>query len=309
MPSVGLFSVCVKNERVSITMYPRDEAVWPGTTIRVKTSDPAHIGVLKSSYFQIDIDGKHVVPMSIPKLNREIIFLQTATKNETKDENTGYEKMEKQDQQTYIDDNKGASSGNVVEDKTPFLENDILYLEESFDNPQKYLGSILQNDSIMSKLSDQLTNVLLKAVTTRVYNQVDLPMKNRMCDLCKERSFQKLNKYGSESKARKDCNSESNIDQLQHLEKHNRTTKPNICSCENDIANHKASTQQEVKINRTDIFESDKLKSQVDITDCSLISVPTLSTTSGPVICGRAKVAVLFSGGIDSAVITALVDR
>jgi hypothetical protein len=68
VPSVGIFSLKINNNAVVMTMYPRDEAVWPGTDILVKSSDFAHHDNLQLVFHTVNIYSVLVLTWKQPVL-------------------------------------------------------------------------------------------------------------------------------------------------------------------------------------------------------------------------------------------------
>lgn len=330
MPSVGIFSLKINNNAVVMTMYPRDEAVWPGTDIFVKSSDPRQICLHHSlpPNFRFEFEEAQVVPMSIPKLNK---YLPCETQVEdchgeqsclcsccllSKNNSDG--KKYKDSQISAVENKNYTHSDDLLSEASNITMN---LTNVQADDPKEFLQNILQADSMMNKLSDQLLDVLLKAVTLRVYNQVDLNTKMKPCDECKRDGQGKLevlkknvvktgDEMGSVRKTPDQQSCEENT--VMHTEgcETNGETKDKglipidtVSPVNSDLDNIGSRSSEMTS-------EKHPMRDEETIEGC-LQSIPTEGTSSDTSreVIGHAKVAVLFSGGIDSAVITALVDR
>ncbi|XP_063412900.1 asparagine synthetase domain-containing protein 1-like isoform X2 [Mytilus trossulus] len=335
VPSVGLFSMHVSSDVVTMTMYPRDEAVWPGTAFLVKSSDPSHfcIPFTLAPNFDFQFDKAQMVPMSIPKLNKQLhCSIRSPSKKISTDANELMTKSEldKDSISSSISkkDDTLEPSGSVNEatakaesssvpevayipssshTSTGTKKNVNVEILEDIIDPKSYLENVLQTDALMNKLSDQLMEVLLKAVTLRVYNQVDLPRTRNSDVCCQEKQKLHYDDKSSEmcqkasvtkrcSSNNKDCTQiEGYCDKVTCLIDHVHSEKSR--NSESDIS-EKCSSKS---------AEDNLLPLNVKHTEDCPPDVASPWSESG--IVGNARVAVLFSGGIDSAVITALVDK
>lgn len=333
VPSVGLYSMHVIRDVVTMTMYPRDEAVWPGTSFLVKSSDPSHfcIPFTLAPNFDFQFDKAQMVPMSIPKLNKQLhCSIRSPSKNFSTDANKLMTKSELDEDSISSSiskkDDTLESSGSVNEatakaessyvserahipssshTSTGSKKNVNVEILEEIIDPKSYLENVLQTDELMNKLSDQLMDVLLKAVTLRVYNQVDLQRIKNSDGYCQQmQTLQHADNSAeicqktsvSYSSNNKDCaQKESYSDRVTCLIDH--VYSEISCNLESDMSEKCSSKTTEDNLLPLNVKHTK---------DCS---PDVASSCSESEIVGNARVAVLFSGGIDSAVITALVDR
>ncbi|CAC5407546.1 Asparagine synthetase domain-containing protein 1 [Mytilus coruscus] len=345
VPSVGLFSMHVSSDVVTMTMYPRDEAVWPGTSFQVRSSDPRHfcIPFTLAPNFDFQFKEAQVVPMSIPKLNKQLqCIIRLPLKNFSTDANELMTKsvLDEDSISSFVSKKDNISeSSDCVHEMTTMPESssvperanipssshvstgnkknvNVEILEEIID-PKSYLENVLQTDALMNKLSDQLMDVLLKAVTLRVYNQVDLPRTRnsgvhcqRMetlqyadgsSEMCQKTSVTQNHSSNNECeccvKKEGDCDRVTCLIGNVHLEN----------PCKSESNRNETLPCKTAEDNLLPVNAKNKEPDITDNTEDSLPHVP--SSCSESEIVGNARVAVLFSGGIDSAVITALVDR
>ncbi|CAG2218534.1 SPSB3 [Mytilus edulis] len=333
VPSVGLYSMHVISDVVTMTMYPRDEAVWPGTSFLVKSSDPSHfcIPFTLAPNFDFQFDKAQMVPMSIPKLNKQLhCSIRSPSKNFSTDANELMTKSELDEDSISSSiskkDDTLESSGSVNEatskaesssvserahipssshTSTGSKKNVNVEILEEIIDPNSYLENVLQTDELMNKLSDQLMDVLLKAVTLRVYNQVDLQRIKNSDGYCQQMQTLQHADISAEicqktsvsySSNNKDCaQKESYSDRVTCLIDH--VHSENSCNSKSDMSEKCSSKTAEDNLLPLNVKHTK---------DCSPDVAGSCSESE---IVGNARVAVLFSGGIDSAVITALVDR
>lgn len=334
VPSVGIFSLKINNNAVVMTMYPRDEAVWPGTDICVKSSDPRQICLHHSlpPNFRFEFEETQVVPMSIPKLNKDLPC-ETQVEDCHSEEsclcsccllsrNNSDRKKYRESQISAVENKNYTHSDDLLSEASNITMN---LTNVSADDPKEFLQNILQADSMMNKLSDQLIDILLKAVKLRVYNQVDLNTKMKPCDECKRHGRGKLevlkknvvktsDEIGSIKKTPDEQSCEENtVIQTEGCETNGETKDKGLKPIDSydtdspvnsDLANIGSRSGEKTS-------EKHPVRDEETIEGCSEGSIPTEGTSTDTCreVIGHAKVAVLFSGGIDSAVITALVDR
>ncbi|XP_060081138.1 asparagine synthetase domain-containing protein 1-like [Ylistrum balloti] len=141
---------------------------------------------------------------------------------------------------------------------------------ELIDDHQKYIENLIHSNEVIGKLADQLIDVLQRAVKKRIYNQPGLSLM---------------------------------------------TDVQNSADCLPDVKRSPCSQCKPHPVFSNKTNESGKNPSTDEDTSTESISSrgeeECVAETKTSVTCEQenAKVAILFSGGIDSAVITALADR
>ncbi|KAJ8305594.1 hypothetical protein KUTeg_016139 [Tegillarca granosa] len=276
VPSVGLYCVTfprscdTDNCKLDIHLYPWYRAVWPGTM------DKVDVGSLNdrlypgysSSHVTFSLDLDQQVPSQIPVLNKKIPLSESVDRS-----------------------------------------------KEKIDS-QKYIQNLIQEDVNLNLLSDQLIHVLQMAVCKRVYNQPDLHQRHKtgashntaLCSGNKEIE----ESLDMEVKGQQTPNSGESwpSDNINDSNCKFTSTVGNQNGKASNISPNSGHQKLEVLEDRmsscTITEPDDVVKNNISV--CNNYVYVTNLTRSEVNIERSAKVAILFSGGIDSAVITALVD-
>lgn len=188
--------------------------------------------------------------------------------------------------------------------------------KEKIDS-QKFIQDLIREDVNLNVLSDQLIHVLEMAVCKRVYNQPDLHQGHRT-----RSSHYTGNNVINESLDIKVKNRQNpdiqNSDDISASEDNNDRN----CKCPLTVGNQNDSASNILSENS----RHQKLTVLEDGISSCTVTEPDGVVRNNSGVCDNdnhvmnlsgsevnversAKVAILFSGGIDSAVITALVDR
>ena len=162
---------------------------------------------------------------------------------------------------------------------------DLIVQEEKVADHKQYIEDLLLKDEFQNKLADQLIDVLLKAVKTRVYNQTYLKDSDKTCsEMIKSKDITSVtSKVGDESQSSQQC---GNIE--DKLREYDGEYRPQQVSCPD--SRDECNDNVICKVQDNDALQDGAVAQKLEQTS-------------------EAKVAILFSGGIDSAVLTALVDR
>jgi len=244
---------------LDITLYPRQDAVWPGTLDKVDNakslSDALCLNQTDESLMKFTLDSNHTLPSPMPKLNK-----------------------------------------NIPSEDGTLPSCDDFDTHKSEDQ-QKYLQYLIESDHIISNLADQLITILQQAVTVRVFNQPLL-------------KYHQLDVPHSQKR-------HSTISMDEAIEQKHVEDKPSTDFSVSDIKYAKPDdtrTTSSYMDSRSAQYLTSSTPSRGHSLTCSTqisgnTSESSKCDTSDHSDKSSANVAILFSGGIDSSVLAALVDR
>lgn len=236
---------------LDIHLYVRENAVWPGSMDRVELSQTLSDKLCGGQpetlpvNFSLDKDLKFLSHM--PQLNKTVPNIASDHENKLPND---------------LDCKQSGSTAKGVIDH------------------QKFIEDLIQSDHAISKLADQLLNVLQRAVKTRIYNQPDLVSEVKTSnDFVAEVKTSPCSRCEHCPVSPKMCEADGSGD-ICYQQVDDMTNKP----C--DVSDTVLSDTGECSYSSAQDNQREHVRDQ-----------------------DRAKVAILFSGGVDSAVITALADR
>ncbi|KAL5021075.1 hypothetical protein ScPMuIL_000230 [Solemya velum] len=277
IPSIGIYCVDLSSgnmaEEFRIELFPWEDAVWPASMEKVTDNNLPEKIYPDSAYsksIHLCLHSEIEVISSIPKLNKTI---------------------------------------TVHDYTTDFAGREV---------PLDVLKQMLTNELMLS-LSKQLISVLEKAVKVRVFNQPDVE-ENKVQDSVHRRPMLKRLKKTTTNVSIGHSRETSSNYRFPHGVQIAPCCLPDEYTGSYDIGTEREYSSHEEK-NISEDFKEKILQNDMEyllldnkLTDRSAADSKSLMGADSclhdtDTILGDAAVAVLFSGGLDSAVIAALVDR
>lgn len=259
VPSVGIYRLTYKNESqgYSLTLFPWQRAVWPGTLDPVtKDSLSLLYGSKQPPNIEVVLQEEGAVVSQMPRLNKTI----------------------------------------PPDDLSLPPVTEMSHLQ--------YLQNILKENEFLQALSAQLTRVLQLAVKTRVENQ----RKTQSCMTGKQTLTTHARGCTSRSSCAESAFPSGAKDHVTSCDSEKETAGVGAQSCDDNVT--LCNSEVVVRADRScdnDVRSCDSERDSARLG--AKESCDNNETSCDNELVSSARVAILFSGGIDSAVIAALADR